>query len=120
MKKVIALGASFFPLLAFAQGNTNFNSIQSSIGSAAAIVDRLIPFVIGLGLLLFLVGVLRYITAGADEESKVAARGMMIFGIIALFVMTAVWGFVKILGNTVFGGGNTESAPTVPHVPTIP
>lgn len=116
MKKILASLATFAPVLTFAQ-STNFSNVQNGISSISAIIDRLIPLVIGIAVLLFLIGVLKYVTAGGDEEAREAARGMIIFGIIALFVMTAVWGFVRILSGTIFGEGNVTTPPDVPTVP---
>lgn len=61
-----------------------------------------IPFLVGLGLVIFLVGVVSYVRAGDNEEKRQAGRDLMIFGIVALFVMVGVWGFVKILYTSFF------------------
>lgn len=115
MKKILGSSAAFLPSLAFAQ--TDFSNVQTGIASVSNIISALIPLIIGIAVLLFLIGVLRYVTAGGDEEKRDAARGMIIFGIIALFVMTAVWGFVNILGSTIFGDKNVSQPPSVPGVP---
>ncbi len=62
----------------------------------------IIPFLIGLAVVLFMAGVVRYVAAGDNEEKRQGGRDLMIFGIIALFVMVSVWGFVKILHTTFF------------------
>ncbi len=64
------------------------------------ISSSIIPFVIGLGVLLFLIGVVQYVSSGDNEEQREASRNMMIYGIIAIFVMVSVWGIVKILSTT--------------------
>ncbi len=61
-----------------------------------------IPFLFGIALLIFLIGALNFVGAGDNEEKREGGRHMMIFGIICLFVMVSVWGFVKIL-TTSFG-----------------
>jgi len=114
MKKILSLAVAFLPGLALAQNN--FTNIQSGIASVASIVDRLIPLVIGIAVLLFLIGVLRFVTAGGDEEKREAARNMIIFGIIALFVMVCVWGFVRILKSSIFGGGDATTPVEMPRV----
>ena len=73
--------------------------------------ESVIPFVIGLGVLLFLIGVLQYVAAGDNEEKREASRNMMIYGIIAIFVMVSVWGFVKMLSTTF---GFDYALPTLP------
>ena len=101
------------PLLAFAQ---NFNNAQNAILSIRDLINSIIPLVIGIAVLVFLWGLVQYVTAGADEEKKAAARGIIIYGIIIIFVMTAVWGFVRIL-NTTFFNGTDVTSPV--HGPTI-
>ncbi len=114
MKKTIIAGSSFLlPLLAL---GADFSNFDSSINSLTSIINSLIPLVIGIALLLFLIGILQYVTAGGDEEKRAAARGLIIFGIIALFVMVAAWGFVKILTSTFFGNTNYTSPPGIPYV----
>jgi uncharacterized membrane protein len=77
----------------------------------------LVTIVIAIGLLTFLWGVVGYITAGADEEKRGQARNLMIYGIIGLFVMVAVWGLVYLVGSIigVKPGGGVE-LPGVPGV----
>jgi hypothetical protein len=71
---------------------------------ALCILDgAVIPFLVGLALVLFIAGVVRFVSAGDNEEKRQGGREMMLFGIISLFVMLSVWGFVNILSNTFFG-----------------
>lgn len=116
MKKFLAGSFAFLPALALAQNITN---VQNGIQSVSAIIANLIPLIIAIAVLLFLIGVLRFVTAGGDEEQRASARNMIIFGIIALFVMTAVWGFVQILGSTIFGDRNVSQPPSVPQIPVL-
>lgn len=113
MKKIITAGGLLLPMLAFAQGN--YSNVEAGIASITRIINNLIPLIISIGLLLFLIGVVQFVTAGGDEEKRQAARNMIIFGIIALFVMTAVWGFVKLLGRTFFAGEDIQSPPPRPQ-----
>lgn len=69
-------------------------------------------FLIGLGVIFFLVGVVGYITAGDNEEKREGGRNLMIFGIVVLFVMVSVWGLVNILSQSFFGHGSV--LPTLP------
>jgi hypothetical protein len=72
---------------------------------ALCVLDSgVVPFLIGLGLILFLAGVVQFVAAGDNEEKRQGGRNMMIFGIISLFVMVSVWGFVNILSRSFFGG----------------
>lgn len=65
--------------------------------------SAVVPFLIGLGLVLFLAGVLKFVSAGDNEEARQGGRNMMMFGIVSLFVMVSIWGFVNILSRSFFG-----------------
>lgn len=116
-KKFLAAVATLAPLSAFA-ADAGFESVDSAITTITNLIGRLVPLVISLGLVLFLIGVLKFITAGGDEEKRASARGMIIFGIIALFVMTAVWGLVNILKTTIFS--NDTDVYVAPGIPIPP
>ena len=88
--------------------NGGFSDFNTALTTISGWIDRLIPLVISVALILFLIGIVQFVTAGGDEEKRAAARGMIIFGIIALFVMVSVWGFVNILSRTFFGGQTSE------------
>jgi hypothetical protein len=111
MKKALIIGASFLlPLVTSAQGITGIlNNIIKPLGN---IVGILIPIVFSLALLYFFWGLATYILS-VDQDKEVAKK-RMIWGIVALFVMSAVWGLVKFIQTNL---GITET-PTVP-VPDI-
>lgn len=114
MKKVLISSVAFLsPILALAQ---DYSNVTSAVSSIRSLINSLIPLVIGIAVLVFLWGLVQYVTAGADEEKKAAARGIIIYGIIIIFVMTAVWGFVGILGKTFFGTTNIQTNSVYPQV----
>ena len=63
----------------------------------------LIPVLILVGVVTFLSGIVRFVGAGDNEEKRQAGRQVMIYGIIILFVMVSIWGFVNILQQSFFG-----------------
>ncbi len=73
------------------------------------ILGTVVSIVMVLALIYFFVGLAKYILAAGDEE-KGAGRGIMINGVIALFVMASVWGLVTLVGETI--GVEKEDAPT--------
>jgi len=81
---------------------TNFQGLVTCI---AGLINDVIYLLIGIAVLLFIAGLIKYITAGGDEKQVAEAKHYIIFGIVALFVMTSVWGLVSILTNTFFSGG---------------
>ena len=81
-------------------------------------IQRLIvPTLMALGGLLFIIGVVKFITSSQSEERN-EGRQFMIWGIVGFAVVFSVWGILAIFNQT-FGLNN--AAPTVPttNVPTI-
>lgn len=62
--------------------------------------DYVIPIIFAIAFIYFILGVLKYVRSGGDEGARTEARSMMLYGIIALFVMSAVWGLVQVLADT--------------------
>ncbi len=77
------------------------------------ILSPLIGLLLTLALVVFFIGMVKYIRS-AGEDDKNNAKQIMWWGIIALFVMVAVWGLVGILTNTFFPGGALNTPPTIP------
>ncbi len=111
MKKVaLIVGALAFPLTSFAA----LENIQNLATDVGGIINTLIPIIFALALLVFFWGLVKYMFAGEHEKEQ--AKKTMLWGIVALFVMAAVWGLVRFLGSAL--GINEEAAP--PVSPLIP
>jgi hypothetical protein len=68
--------------------------------------NSVIPFIFAIAIVMFIWGAVKFFIINSDEEAKrEQGKQFMIWGIIALTVMTAVWGLVGILGNTFGIGG---------------
>ena len=113
MKKFIILALAFVPAFASAQ---NLGNIQNLMNSFRNIVDLALPIVVALELLAFFWGLAKFIFASGDEDKRDDGKRIMIWGVIALFVMVSVWGLVRFVGQA-FGieQGGTVNIPTVPR-----
>ncbi len=74
-------------------------------------LNSLIPLIIGIAVVAFLYGVVRYIYSGGDEEKRQEGIKFITYGIVGLAVMTSVWALVSIISVTFTG--------TTPGVPQI-
>ena len=92
---IVSVGV-LVPVVASAQ---NVGGIASLLKSIQYLIGLTIPVLISLGVLAFLWGIVLYLFKGDKAEGKM----FMVWGIIALFVMTSVWGLVGILRGTLFG-----------------
>lgn len=92
-------------------------TISGILGSIKDLLNSLIPIIFIIATIVFLWGVVMFITAGGDEDKRSEGRQYIIFGLIGLFVMISVWGIVNVLvGFFGFGGA---SAPTISNLPGI-
>jgi hypothetical protein len=82
----------FLPGLTFADSVTNltgfFNLGLNFINSA-------MPFIISLATLYFIWGVFSFVISNNGEKRE-EAKGYLMWGLVALFVMISVWGLVNI------------------------
>jgi len=125
-KKLGVLAGSvlgFMPLLALGQGAVTAGQGCSGVNTAGTIqfiickigdlLNTIIPILVVLGVVYFVWGVVTYVIS-SDEEAKKSGRNRMIYGIIGLVVIVAMWGLVGIVTNT-FGlkGSKDIVIPTV-------
>lgn len=101
-----AMTLMVLPFVTHAQGLFNL------VDRAKDFITRLVPLIIGIAVLYFLWGVLKYVVA-KDSEAQQEARSVMVMGIIVLFVMVSIWGLVNLLGETV---GINRGAPINPDL----
>jgi hypothetical protein len=101
IRRLIPLGLLFMPLLALAE---SVRSLEDLLGDRnrglLKIFDLVVKVLIGAALVLFLYGVVKYISSGDNEEERKKGKDLIIYGIIGLFVMVSVWGLVNILAGT--------------------
>jgi hypothetical protein len=110
-KLFLTLGVIALPSVAFAITlNEVFHTVKQ-------ILDIIIPIILTLAVIYFFWGVAKYMMSTGDASKQEEARGVMIYGIIGLFVMVSVWGLVNIIGST-FGVDAGGSA-TIPGVPSF-
>lgn len=112
---------SSMPLMALAQNSAGCNAaqpgtIQKIICIVGNILDTLIPILIVFGVVYFIWGVVSFVISN-DEEAKTKGRDRMIYGIIGLVVIVAMWGLVGIVKNT-FGltGVGTDIPGLAPQI----
>ncbi|MDO8600595.1 MAG: hypothetical protein Q7R73_03175 [bacterium] len=97
-----ALSQLAFPLVVLADLNDTIAQFQGYALQA-------INFLLVLATLVFLWGILKYITAGGDAAKVAEARSYIIWGIVGLAVMASVWAIINYLKETlnIQGGDNT-------------
>lgn len=113
MKKTLSLAALVLaaPLMTHAQSLQPLIDIVTDIGT---LVNTLVPIAFAAAVLFFIWGLATFILASGDEEAKAAGKNRMIYGILALFVIAAIWGIVAFLGGLVGVDVTDDTAGNVP------
>lgn len=82
--------------------------------------EVLIPFIIGIGFLVFVFGMFRYfIAGGADEGKRESGKSLMIYATLGFVLIIVFWGIVNLLSSSLFSSGDIDGPDNVPEVPTI-
>ncbi len=80
-----------------------FNSLVSRLIGHA---NKIVLLIVALALVVFIYGLVEYITSADDKEKRKEGVTYITFGIIGLTVMVSVWGILSILTGTFnFGFG---------------
>ncbi len=78
----------------------NFTTLSQKLADQANIV---IPFLVAVAFVAVLFGIFKYIRSAGDAEKVAEGRKVVIWGVVALFLMLSFWGFVMIIKTTLFG-----------------
>lgn len=79
------------------------------------ILDPLVAILIGLALIMFFWGLVKYLQSGLGDKAKLEeAKKLMVWGVVVLFVMVSVWGLVRIVQGVFFDGASPTSPPAIP------
>ena len=111
---LVGLAIMLVPFLAHAQqGPTNFTQVVQLF---IDLLKTAIPLIVGLALLVFFWGLVKFISTAGDVKSHDAGRSLMIWGIIGLFVMISIWGILQFLGDQLgFTNNGSTSITTLPQ-----
>ena len=73
----------------------------------------LIPFILGIGFLVFVWGMFRYfIAGGANDEAKEQGKSLMVYATLGFVFIIIFWGVVNLVANsTGLDGENVNSIP---------
>jgi uncharacterized membrane protein YfcA len=118
MKKYLGLLAVLAaPAVAFAQ---NPSQLFGLLNITKTVLNYIIPILITFAVIYFIWGVISYVIA-KDEEARKESRDKIIYGVIGIFVIVAIWGLVGFLSTTLgVGVGGTAGLPCVDQNPMTP
>ena len=79
------------------------------------LIALLIPVIAGLALLAFFWGLAKFImNVSGDEKAVTEGKNLMIWGLVALFLMVSVWGLLRLFSGEL-GFGSSLTLPILPY-----
>lgn len=82
------------PVFVIAAGT--LNDIEEAV---LELLNSIIPMFVAAAVVFFLWSVLKYVNSGDNAEVRIQARALMVYGVVAIFVLVSVWGLVGLLEN---------------------
>ncbi len=116
MKRFVIPALLLAPMMVFAQdgGLTNIQTLLEAFGT---LVETALPIAVGIALLALFWGLALFIFAAGDANKKDKGVHLMIWSVVALFVMVSIWGLVAWLGDAL--DITQDETITVPDVPGL-
>lgn len=102
------------PTVASAEAARTFQELAVDI---VEILDATTAVLIVAGIVVYFYGISTNILNFSDDSAE-KVRTYFFWGIIVLFVMVSIWGILRLLQNTLFGGSVND--PTTGYEQTIP
>ena len=96
-----ALTAVGMPILAFAQAPAPAPStdVDKAVARLQSTIGNVTILLLAIATLVFIWGVIQFITSAGDPTKRGEGRQLMLWGIIALAVIAAAWAIANVLVN---------------------
>ena len=110
---LFALNAPHSALAQTSSGQLDGSNLGNFLGSIIDFINSfVIPFIWALAFIVFIWGVFQYfIMGGANEEKREEGKKLVVWGIIAFFVMSSIWGIVNLFTGTFQFGNDNGTKP---------
>ena len=108
VKYLVGSSALFLMPLAFASAQLASTAggggrFQVLLKNILAFSDNvLIPFILGIGFLVFVWGMFKYfIVGGANDEAKAQGKSLMVYAVLAFVLIIVFWGIINLLSTSI-------------------
>jgi hypothetical protein len=75
-------------------------TFKSLVYNIIGLINYIVPVLIAMCMVILFWGIVKYVYQAGDGGEKSADKAIIFWGVIALFVVTTVWGLVKLLQQT--------------------
>ena len=114
-KKQALASFSLFALLAPAFLFAQANDVSAAFLGIKEVLNTALYIAYTIVFLAFFWGILKFLSTSSEEKKKEAMH-IMVVSVTIIFIMTSIWGIVKLLQNTLGLSGTTVNKIQVPTV----
>lgn len=86
--------------LVLAQTPRNFRDVSNLF---VGLITSLIPILVGAATLVFFWGLVKFLVQSDNPDAHARGRELMMWGVIAIFIMLSIWGIVRFMQRSIFG-----------------
>lgn len=79
------------------------NNFKSIISGLIGIINMLVVVLTAFAVVIFFVGLVRYIYEAGDAKGHKEGRERIMWGLITIFILVSLWGIINLLEMTFFG-----------------
>lgn len=95
---------------------TGFTDFKDFVFWIVGLINLAIPVIGALALLVFIWGLVKFIYQSGDSRSHADGKNLMIWGVVALFIMVTYLGIIN-LGQNVLGMPRSSVLPLIQRTP---
>lgn len=104
---------TLLPTIVFAQTSGAYGSIDTFLNALKRWIPTVTGIIFGLAIIGFLWGLMKFIFAAGSEDARESGKNIMVWGLVAIFVMASVWGIVRLAQQTLGVDNNTQINPPI-------
>ena len=95
------------PAITLAQG-LNTSALRNTLQGIGGLVSLATSVLIGVAVLVFIWGLVKFIVNADKEEERKQGKQLMLWGLIALVVISSLGAIITLIGNTFGVGANNN------------
>ena len=91
------------------------NNFSDLVGVFFELIQAALPVIVGMALLVFIWGLAKFIfRVGGDEKALADGKKLMVWGLIALFILVSFWAIIAVFYRDL-GFGTLDGLPLLPE-----
>ena len=117
--KITGITASFMlPVVVAAQVVINPTPLRTFLNQLLDLFNSVLPFLVAIVVILLIVWAFQFATSAGDEEKRKATKDKIVWGLVGLVLLMAMYGIARIVANLILGAGGADA--TLPIITEIP